>query len=165
MMTPLREAPTSMNTVMTDQERLLLAALHTCINALRRIDRAKLALDEGAGDVLHDNPDRLAQQLNEATAQGQNVYLQASMLLDRLGMTQPGGTRVQEPVELTAVGFTGTELAYLIRACVQEWIRSQRLAEQAETPRNNTPVADRRADQQLWLGLSSRLTAALVAAS
>jgi hypothetical protein len=65
------------------KEQELAEALHSCIAALSKIDRANGALTEGRGNLLYDNPDPLAREMNIATAHGQRTYLRAMGVLQR----------------------------------------------------------------------------------
>lgn len=64
-----------------DRDKELAEALRSCIDALVKIDNANSALTEGRGDLLYDNPDPLAHEMNAATAYGQRTWLEAARVL------------------------------------------------------------------------------------
>lgn len=149
-----------MSEELTEREQLLLGALRSTIGALRAIDSANGALSEGAGSVLYDNPDRLAQSMNQATSAGQGSYIQASLLLERLGL-KDRVTPFQG--ELHAIGFNETELAAMLNQAGSRISHTAHLIEQAQMARNPERVKELYRNQQMWLGINSRLHAAVLA--
>lgn len=84
--TTVIETPVEGPTATGEQD--VVKALRSCIEALRKIDMANCALTEGCGDLLYDNPEPLAREMNIATAQGQRTYLEAARILKTFSQDQ-----------------------------------------------------------------------------
>lgn len=145
---------------LSEREQLLLGALHSTIGALRAIDQANGALTEGAGDVLYDNPDPLAVHMNEATGAGQNAFIQASLLLQRLGLKD---RLVPFEGELHAIGFSEDELVAMLNQAGARITATATLIDKTQTAGDAERLEELHRFQQRWLGINSKLYAAVLA--